>query len=156
MLRFHNLFYCAIILSLVISAKTVCAQNAPPSDQFGVGIYNDFSYLPAGFEITYAADSTLQFGSDLSLSISNSVASYHIAPYVRYLYPTVVSLFAQAGIQLYSPSTGTQFGFFLGGGVAYTIKHQLNIHGDVDILNFFFSPGTTKWLMFRIGGDWFF
>jgi hypothetical protein len=104
----------------------------------------------------------LQIGSELSLSISNSVGSYLISPYARYLFsdlfPGIVSPFVQGGLQLYSPGSGTQFGVFLGGGAAYYLNHQVGIHGDVDIFNLMFnSPGTTLgWFVFRAGADYFF
>ncbi len=148
----------AFVLLVAIAVSTAHAQkNDPPSAQFGVGIYGITNFLPSGFEVTYALDSNLQVGSDLSLSISASVGSYLIAPYARYLYNWVVSPFVQGGLQLYSQPGSTQAGIFLGGGVAFCINHQINLHGDVDIVNLFFTPSTTVgWFVFRLGADYFF
>lgn len=146
-----------IVMMLVIARSARAQKNDPPSGQFGAGIYAVSNYLPSGFEFTYALDSTMQIGSEFSLTISNSVGSYLISPFARYLFfPWIVSPFVQGGLQMYSPSTGTQFGIFLGGGAAFCINHQLNIHGDVDLLNWFLSPSALRWFVLRIGGDWFF
>ncbi len=142
---------------MAVSVTTAYAQkNDPPSQQFGVGIYGITNFLPSGFEVTDAIDSTLQVGTELSLSVSNSSTAYLVAPFARLLYPWIVSPFVQGGIQLYSPTTGTEIGIFVGGGVAFCINHQINLHGDVDIINLFFSPSTVGWGVLRIGADYFF
>jgi hypothetical protein len=149
-----------LVALMAIAASSAHAQkNDPPSNQFGVGIYGVTNFLPSGFEITYALDSTtnVQIGSELSASFSTSVGSFLIAPFVRYLYQWIVSPFAQGGIQLYSLPGSTQVGLFLGGGGAFCINRQINVHGDVDILNAFFTPSTNiGWFVFRLGADYFF
>jgi hypothetical protein len=161
--RNHVRYFGAALLLMALAVSTAHAQkNDPPSAQFGVGIYFITNYLPDGFEVTYALDSTLEIGSSLSLSISNSVGTYLVSPFARYLFPElfpgIVSPFVQGGLQLYSPGSGTQAGIFLGGGAAFYLNHQVGIHGDVDIFNLMFgSPGTNlKWLVFRAGADYFF
>jgi hypothetical protein len=157
-------YFGAFLILITFAASTARAQkNDPPSGQFGAGIYLMTNYLPNGFTVTYAIDSSVQFESELSLSISaSSPAIYLVAPFARYLFPDLfpglASPFVQGGIQLYSPGTGTQVGIFLGAGVAYFVNHQLGIHGDVDVVNHFFSTLAPNfgWFVFRIGADWFF
>ncbi len=151
------------MLLITLAASSAHAQkNDLPSGQFGVGIYLITNYLPNGFEVTYALDSTLQVGSQLSLSLSASSSGvYLVSPFARYLFPDLFpglpTPFVQCGVQLYSPGTGTQAGIFLGGGIAYCLNHQINLHGDIDILNVFLSSsGVTDWAVFRIGADYFF
>jgi len=157
------LFFGIIAMLMALPVTSAHAQkNDSPSAQFGVGIYLITNYLPNGFEVTYALDSTLEIGSSLSLSISNSVSSYLISPFARYLFPElfpgIASPFVQCGLQLYSPGSGADFGIFLGGGAAYYINHLVGIHGDVDIFNLMFGSSGTNlgWLVFRIGADYFF
>src|ERR1700733_9094400 len=132
-------FGAAAILMAIAVSSAHAQKNDPPSAQFGLGIYAITNSLPDGFEVTYALDSNMQIGSELSLSISNSVGSYLISPFARYLFsdlfPGIVSPFIQGGLQLYSPGDGVQAGIFLGGGAAYCLNHQVGIHGDVDIFN---------------------
>ena len=158
MIRNYVRYFGAFMLLMVIFVSSANAQkNDPPSEQFGVGIYGITNFLPSGFEVTYALDSTIQVGSELSVAISASVGSYLIAPFVRYLYDWIVSPFAQAGLELYLQPGNTQPGLFLGGGVAFCLNHQINLHGDVDIVNFFpGSSGVTDWFVFRLGADYFF
>jgi hypothetical protein len=148
---------------MAISASSAYAQkNDPPSGQFGLGINLITNYLPDELVVTYAVDSTLQFGTGFYLSLSaGSSGTYLVSPFARYLFPDLfpelASPFVQAGIQLYAPGAGTQIGFFVGGGVDYCINHQINVHGDVDIINAFpGSPGITDWFVFRLGADYFF
>ena len=100
MIRNYVRYFGAFMLLMVIFVSSANAQkNDPPSEQFGVGIYGITNFLPSGFEVTYALDSTIQVGSELSVAISASVGSYLIAPFVRYLYDWIVSPFAQAGLE---------------------------------------------------------
>ena len=153
----------AFVILIAIAVSPAHAQNnQPPSGQFGVGISLITNYLPNELAVTYALDSTMQFGAGFYLSLSaGSSGTYLVSPYARYLFPDlfpgIASPFVQGGIQLYSPGTGTQVGIFAGGGVAYTINHQINVHGDIDIVNLFLSSaGVTDWFVFRIGADYFF
>jgi hypothetical protein len=155
-------FGAAILLMALTVTSAHAQKNDPPSGQFGVGIYLITNYLPNGFEVTYALDSDIEIGSALSLSISNSVGTYLVSPFARYLFPElfpgIVSPFVQGGFQLYSVGSGTQTGVFLGGGAAYYISHEIGIHGDVDIFNLMFGSSGTNlgWFVFRIGADYFF
>jgi hypothetical protein len=153
----------ASVLLMTLAVSSAYAQkNDPPSGQFGAGISLITNYLPDELVVTYAVDSTLQFGSGFYFSLSaGSSGTYLISPFARYLFPDlfpgIASPFVQGGIQFYSPGTGTQVGIFVGGGVAYCINHQINVHGDVDIVNFFSgSSGVTDWFVFRLGADYFF
>jgi hypothetical protein len=160
----HRTFIVAAFAVLMaISAFPAHAQkNDPPSGQFGVGIDLITNYLPNELAFTYAMDSTLQFGCGFYLSLSaGSSGTYLVTPFARYLFPELfpglASPFLQAGVQLYSPGVGTQVGIFAGGGVAYTLNHQINVHGGVDIVNSFpGSSGITDWFVFRLGADYFF
>ena len=162
-LRLKNVrrFGAALLLMALAVSSAHAQKNDPPSGQFGVGFYFITNYLPNGLDVTYALDSDIEIGSSLSLSISNSVATYLVSPFARYLFPElfpgIVSPFVQGGLQLYSVGTGTQTGIFLGGGAAYYISHEIGIHGDVDIFNLMFgSSGTTNWFVFRAGADYYF
>jgi hypothetical protein len=148
---------------MIFATPSAFAQkNDPPYSQFGVGINLITNYLPDELAVTYAMDSTLQFGAGFYLSLSaGSSGTYLVSPFARYLFPDLfpglASPFVQGGVQLYSPGTGTQVGVFLGGGVDYCINHQINVHGDVDIVNSFpGSSGVTDWFVFRLGADYFF
>jgi hypothetical protein len=156
-------YFGAFVLLMSLAASSARAQkNDPPSGQFGFGINLITNYLPDELVVTYAIDSTMQFGSGVFLSLSaGSTGTYLISPFARYLFPElfpgIASPFIQAGIELYSPGTGTQLGFFVGGGVDYCINHQINVHGDVDVVNSFpGSSGVTDWFVFRLGADYFF
>jgi hypothetical protein len=157
------LFFEAIEALMIFATPSAFAQkNDPPYSQFGVGINLITNYLPDELAVTYAMDSTLQFGAGFYLSLSaGSSGTYLVSPFARYLFPDLfpglASPFVQGGVQLYSPGTGTQVGVFLGGGVDYCINHQINVHGDVDIVNSFpGSSGVTDWFVFRLGADYFF
>ncbi len=160
MIRKNIRYFGAFVLLMTIFVSSAHAQkNDPPSDQFGLGIYGITNFLPSGFELTYALDSTtnMQIGSVLSASFSTSVGSYLIAPFARYLFNWIVSPFVQGGVQFYDQPGNAQLGIFLGGGVAFCINHQINVHGDVDIVNSFpGSSGVTDWFVFRLGADYFF
>src|ERR1017187_2781373 len=109
------LFLGAIEALMIVATSPAFAQtNDPPNAQFGVGIYGITNFLPSGFEVTYALDSTtnVQIGSELSASISTSVGSFLIAPFARYLYNWIVSPFVQGGLQLYLQPGNTQVGMF--------------------------------------------
>ncbi len=147
------------MLMAFASSNAYAQKNDPPSEQFGVGIYGITNFLPSGFELTYALDSDInvQIGTELSASVSTSVGSFFVSPFARYLYPWIVSPFVQAGLQLYSQPGNVQLGMFLGGGAAFCINRQINIHGDVDIVNLFVTPSAnTGWFVFRLGADYFF
>ena len=160
----HRTFILAAFATLlfIIVPSAHAQKNDPPSGQFGVGIDLITNYLPNELAFTYAMDSTMQFGCGFFLSLSaGSSGTYLVTPFVRYLFPElfpgIASPFIQAGIQLYSPGAGTQVGIFAGGGVDYCINHQINVHGDVDIVNSFpGSSGITDWFVFRLGADYFF
>jgi hypothetical protein len=150
------------VLMAILASSAHAQKNDPPSGQFGLGIDLITNYLPDELVATYAVDSTMQFGAGFYLSLSaGSSGTYLISPFARYLFPElfpgIASPFAQGGVQLYSPGTGTQVGIFVGGGVDYCINHQINVHGDVDIVNSFpGSSGITDWFVFRLGADYFF
>ncbi len=162
--RTYIRYFGAFVLLTVIGISSAHAQqNDPPSGgQFGLGINLITNYLPDELVATYAMDSTMQFGAGFYLSLSaGSSGTYLVSPFARYLFPElfpgIASPFVQGGIQLYSPGAGTQVGIFAGGGVDYCINHQINVHGDVDIINHFFgSAGINDWFVFRLGADWFF
>ncbi len=162
--RFKNLGFVAAFLSLMaIAIPSAHAQkNEPPSGQFGLGVYAITSNLPSGIEGTYAINQNLQVGSGISLLLTSagggSSTTFMLSPFVRYQFQSTVSPFVQGGFEVLAGSGTSNFGIFMGGGVAYYLNRQIGVNAGVDILNLFFSPSVTTfgWGIVRVGADWFF
>jgi hypothetical protein len=160
----NNLRFVVTFLTLMILAipSAHAQKNEPPSGQFGLGVYAITSNLPSGLAGTYAINPNLQVGSDISLTVVSAAGEsstlFLLSPFVRYQFPSTVSPFVQGGFQILAGGGGSNFGIFMGGGVAYYLNHQIGVNAGVDILNIFFSPSVTTfgWGVVRVGADWFF
>ncbi len=163
MISYFQLRTATLCFLFVLSASLAYGQkNAPPSGQFGLGVYAITSNLPSGVEGTYAINENMQAGAQTSLAVVSaggaSSTLFLLSPFFRYQFPSTVSPFVQGGMQILSGGGGSNFGIFLGGGVAYYINQTIGVNAGIDLLNIFFSPSVTTfgWSVVRVGADWFF
>jgi hypothetical protein len=163
------LLVCSVLLLLVLSlasSSTYAQKNDPPSQQFGVGIYEASPSglnAPSGISGAYALNRNLQIGSYLAFGVvsGSGVTTgtvFEAAPFIRYQFDGAVSPFVQGGLGIIAPFVGsTVGGMFLGGGLAYYFDHTLAIHADVDlvIIGFNTSAILFGWDQSRLGIMWF-
>ena len=158
-----NTLCLVVVASLIMLAthSTIRAQNAPPSRQFGVGVFS--GNTGGGLTGTYAIDRQLQVGTYFALGVTSgggaSSTTFDLSPFVRYQFQAAVSPYIQGGFSIISGGGQTNFGLVFGGGLAYYFARTFGIHADVDILSILFTNPSLigfGWNSTRIGAMWFF
>lgn len=135
-------------LLIVISGSFAFAQkNAPPSGQFGIGIYSVNSLItepPGGMTFTYALSHSMQLGSYFGLDVASgdigSLTEFTLKPFFRYMMEAAVSPFFQGGMNVITSGGTTGVGLFFGGGLAYYLSQTFGIHAEMDVMQIGFSP----------------
>lgn len=162
--------------TLVLAAYgTAVAQpgaNAP-SSQLGIGVAVDNS-AGGAMTIQYAFSPSVQLGAEVSLGIQSSdaqsVTSFELGPYIRWILEGRVNPFIQAGLRSFSATTknktlpgepeATSDGQQLYGGFGLAWYHNRNIaiYAMMEVLTLNFDPSVTTFgtLDGRCGVEWFF
>ena len=148
-------------LLFVCSVSAFAQKSAPPSGQFGVGIYQSASALPSGVTLDYAMNHNLDLGTYLGLLVQSgggTATTFGLAPYIRYSFHSTVSPFIQGGIAVIGGGGTSTFGIFMGPGLAYYLDSHFGVHAEFDFLGIAFTDPMGVgfgWGSTRIGLQWF-
>lgn len=131
----------AVVMMAFAASTTVSAQEAAPSQVWGVGI-NGGQYL--GAYAYYAVSSTIHVGSGVGLSIQEGQNVFYLAPYAKFLFPSSGNiypfLFGQLHL-MFGDASNTMLN--IGGGMQAWVAPRVAVWGAVGVLNLGFDPSYT-------------
>ncbi len=162
--------------SLMLAAFGTAAAQAgamAPTSQLGIGVTVDNS-SGAGMTIQYAFSPSVQIGAEVGLGIGSSDAqsltSFAVGPYVRWILEGKVNPIIQAGIRSFSTtiknktlpgepeSTTDGQQLYAGFGLEWYHNRNVGVYVMADVLHLDFDPSVTSFgtLNGRAGVEWFF
>jgi len=160
---------------MVVACGSAMAQAGvvAPSAQLGIGVTADNS-SGGGVTIQYAFSPSVQIGAEVGLAMGSSDAqsltSFVIGPYVRWILEGRVNPFIQAGLRSFSTtiknktlpgepeSTSDGQQLYASFGLEWYHNRNVGVYVATDVLHLEFDPSSTTFgtLNGRAGVEWFF